>query len=273
MKKNKNSGFSLVELIIVIAIMAVIIGVIAPQYIKYISKSREAVCQTNMDTLIREYQVETISRQPSTVEEAKALLREIVEAHGGTVESEGTSFYTGGVYSGFCKDGGTYSCMFSGDFLIMSIDCSVHGENIIDVKTLKERLEQITFDDIPGFAYKDLNAYFKNNPSLDSEAVSTDSPDKYGKYGSLAKAVSEKLTEQGINTTNRSWRMYKKNSEYNLFLTDRKIAESDVDSGDWIDCVKYDIAKQEIIPGKLQVVWSANHKYPIIQGSSFQEVK
>ena len=52
-----------------------------------------------------------------------------------------------------------------------------------------------------------------------------DSPDKYGKYGSLAKAVSEKLTEQGINTTNRSWRMYKKNSEYNLFLTDRKIAE------------------------------------------------
>ena len=35
-----NKGFSLVELIIVIAIMAVLVGVLAPQYIKYVEKSR-----------------------------------------------------------------------------------------------------------------------------------------------------------------------------------------------------------------------------------------
>ncbi len=40
MKKTNNKGFSLVELIIVIAIMAVLIGVLAPQFIKYVEKSR-----------------------------------------------------------------------------------------------------------------------------------------------------------------------------------------------------------------------------------------
>ncbi len=42
-KKQKNltnKGFSLVELIIVIAIMAVLVRVLAPQYIKYVEKSR-----------------------------------------------------------------------------------------------------------------------------------------------------------------------------------------------------------------------------------------
>lgn len=38
MKNNK--GFSLVELIIVIAIMAILVGVLAPQLIKYIEKSK-----------------------------------------------------------------------------------------------------------------------------------------------------------------------------------------------------------------------------------------
>lgn len=38
-KMKNNKGFSLVELIIVIAIMAILVGVMAPQLIKYIEKS------------------------------------------------------------------------------------------------------------------------------------------------------------------------------------------------------------------------------------------
>ena len=39
-KERNNKGFSLVELIVVVAIMAVLIGVLAPQYLRYVERTR-----------------------------------------------------------------------------------------------------------------------------------------------------------------------------------------------------------------------------------------
>lgn len=45
LRKNstENKGFSLVELIIVIAIMVALVAMLAPQFVKYVQKSRDAV--------------------------------------------------------------------------------------------------------------------------------------------------------------------------------------------------------------------------------------
>ena len=50
-KRLGNKGFSLVELIVVIAIMAVLVGVLAPTLIKNVEKSRKAKDEQNLDTV------------------------------------------------------------------------------------------------------------------------------------------------------------------------------------------------------------------------------
>lgn len=51
MKKTNNKGFSLVELIIVIAIMAILVGVLAPQYLKYVEKSKVSADKDLLDSI------------------------------------------------------------------------------------------------------------------------------------------------------------------------------------------------------------------------------
>lgn len=50
-KSKLNKGFSLVELIVVIAIMAVLVGVIATQFVKYVGESNKTVDDSNLKIL------------------------------------------------------------------------------------------------------------------------------------------------------------------------------------------------------------------------------
>lgn len=48
---KNNSGFSLVELIVVIAIMAILAGVAVPTYTKYIAKANDAKVMAELDAV------------------------------------------------------------------------------------------------------------------------------------------------------------------------------------------------------------------------------
>lgn len=63
LKESKNKGFSLVELIIVIAIMAVLVGVLAPAYLRYVEKSRKSADVQAIDAVMRA--MEMVAIDPS----------------------------------------------------------------------------------------------------------------------------------------------------------------------------------------------------------------
>lgn len=50
-EKRSDRGFSLVELVVVIAIMAVLIGVLAPAYFRYVEKARRRVDDSAADEI------------------------------------------------------------------------------------------------------------------------------------------------------------------------------------------------------------------------------
>lgn len=85
-KQKNNKGFSLVELIVVIAIMAVLVGVLAPQLIRYVEKSREATDIQNCDSIAT-----TLKTYFSDKEGVKGTVKVAVKTTGDVVVTKGAA--------------------------------------------------------------------------------------------------------------------------------------------------------------------------------------
>ena len=118
--KKTNKGFSLVELIIVIAIMAILAAAIAPALIRYIDKSRRADDVTAAGTVLTGVQT-AMADEDCYSEIAQASSGEVivkvtpgskgnvsVSAIGTNVESEMESTLASGCAIKYTKDGAQY---------------------------------------------------------------------------------------------------------------------------------------------------------------------
>ena len=92
-KEMNNKGFSLVELIIVIAIMAILVGVLAPQFIKYVNKSRISKDMQNVTELRTAVEVFTAG--------GEGIANDV------TIERDGSSIKIGGSGIAAADDIGT----------------------------------------------------------------------------------------------------------------------------------------------------------------------
>ncbi len=136
-----NKGFSLVELIIVVAIMAVLMGVLAPQYLRYVEKAKirtddlvvEAIYDAAMSSLMSptfHNKVETfpvikileggiveIEGMVSTVPDANELLKKdiYITAYGVETEDEIENPFKSKAFQNALSNGGSIDITYSYD--------------------------------------------------------------------------------------------------------------------------------------------------------------
>lgn len=122
--KRNNKGFSLIELIVVVAIMAVLVGVLAPAYLRYVEKARRQTCYWNMDNVVREVQLRAFS-DPDFMEDLVAEL-------GGANQADVIDFIDDetDIEVPTCPSRGTYSIVFNKTTGTLTMECTMTVHNL-----------------------------------------------------------------------------------------------------------------------------------------------
>ena len=194
-KKRATSGFTLVEVIVVLVILAVLAAVLVPSLIGYIDLANEKVCLVNRSAILRHYKAIYSYNYPNV---EAVTLQNILE----------------GEYSDFVEDISAYSCPSGGIYTVsedgLHIICSIHGEmgdiegggstNPTDPTDPTEQTDPSNFNTYPG-----------TNILLSSDSVWPDPPYTQDEYTLNAGSVFQ-YSDNNYYVITKTWDIWKGNA-------------------------------------------------------------
>lgn len=206
---NKDKGFTLIELIVVVAVLSLLAILLVPQVLNYINSSKNVVCENNRNEIDRQFIIETLVGTSSSYQDGLKL---VLNNNGFSVDSESSSSTTTTYKSlNSCPDGGDYTFVLSNDGYLKEITCSLHGEILNDIM----HITSSSYDKIiavinSNWAELDVSI----DKAIDSHAI-LDNREK-------ALKVQEYLKEQGISVSPTTmWKVYKTaDNTYNFYIVD-----------------------------------------------------
>lgn len=145
-KQNNSNGFTLVELIIVLVILAILAAFTIPAMLGFVGNSKEKLCESARSDCLRYYQTQATEKLPITREEAIPILAKAIQ------NSYGDATVENNVAKGVCPAGGEYNlaeCKFeleNGYYRLKEVPCSVHHDkdssrpNLDKTKSLADKL-------------------------------------------------------------------------------------------------------------------------------------